>query len=699
MPAPVSDMFRFPMDFVPGALVAGRYRLKRLVGAGGMGEVWSGDDAKTGTRVAVKRLLPAAAKHHEVIARFRREAYLLGRIGSEYAAKVIDFLDDETYGLVLAMDFIDGPSLAHVLEDRTLSIEESLDLAADILHALVDLHAAKIVHRDLKPGNIIMRPLGNGRSRGTIVDFGISRLLAGADRGAGDGEVTGITRANIALGTVEYMAPEQILNSRDVTPVTDLYAVGIILFRSVKGHHAFGDRRGEELARAKLIEEAPALDTGRRDAVAEGFSAFVQRALKKRPAQRFQSAESMLEEVERLQTLAGVRRVQMDAPDTDADLDDSTTDSGKTAVKPSPLSQRETVANRGIVPAAGAPALRGAPRAQPIDSSARQPQGARPQPPQRTSNPPPSPSRDARQSRAPVQEAVPIRPAPSAEPSAITRATDPRASDPRGAFGDARASIPDAPLSQPTGRASIPEPRASMPEPRPSLPDARGSLPSLPHDSGQHARVSMPVGLVEHAPSSARTAQLAMADMPTVDRASAGLSKGTVALAVVTAFAVGVAVGLVIAPSGSSSRGVATERATSVATATAVATNATIATVEPVATVVPAPSDSVIELDDTPPTPTAHTTAKPAVTQTAKPVATLTGKLPATAWMPPTATATATGGTSGQSSSSGAAAPTSTSTSGGQTAATGGGASPPSTGAPTSTAAPPPGDFGDGMSP
>lgn len=108
-------------------------------------------------------------------------------------------------------------------------------LAADLLRALVNMHAAKIVHRDLKPGNIIMRPMPQARSRATIVDFGISRLLTAA---GGDGEVTGITRANIALGTVEYMAPEQILNSRDVTAVTDLYAIGIILFRAVKGRHA-----------------------------------------------------------------------------------------------------------------------------------------------------------------------------------------------------------------------------------------------------------------------------------------------------------------------------------------------------------------------------------------------------------------------------------------------------------------------------
>ena len=164
------------MDFVPGALVAGRFRLRRMVGSGGMGEVWSGEDVRSGHRVAVKHLLPAAAKHHEVVARFKREAFLLGRVQSEYVARVVEFLDDETYGLVLVMEFIEGPSLAHILEQRVLTLEEAVDLAADLLRALNDLHNAKIVHRDLKPGNIIMRPMAGGRHRATVVDFGISRL-------------------------------------------------------------------------------------------------------------------------------------------------------------------------------------------------------------------------------------------------------------------------------------------------------------------------------------------------------------------------------------------------------------------------------------------------------------------------------------------------------------------------------------------
>ncbi len=511
------------MDFVPGLTVAGRYRLLRMAGSGGMGEVWSAEDQQSRGRVALKRLLPAASKHHEVVARFKREAFLLGRVKSDYVARVIDFVDDESFGLILVMEFIEGPSLAHILEDRTLTVEECVDLSVDLLHALCELHDAKIVHRDLKPGNIIMRPMP-GRPRATIVDFGISRLLAT------DGEeVTGITRANIALGTVEYMAPEQILSSRDVTPVTDLYAVGIILFRAVKGHHAFGDRRGEELARAKLIEDAPPLDTGRTDVVARGLSALVARALKKKPAQRYPSAKEMLDAALELEFEA--QRA--------TDLDDTTSDGGTTAVKPSPLAAMQASQASQAAMAAHA---------------------------------------------AQAQAQAPAMPSP------------PPASP--------RASMPSMPDSGPLGGHVVSRP------PMPSMSDGlgrpadpRGSFASIPD-----VRPAPPM------------------DPPTESLGRMGVPRGTVALAVLTSFAVGAAVGLVLAPTSAPAvRAADASQCPTPSASVAVAAEApptTLATATAaVASVVPAPS--------APATATATATAKPS----------LTGKLPATAWAAATGTA------------------------------------------------------------
>jgi serine/threonine-protein kinase len=296
------------MDLSPGAVIAGRYRVDKRVGAGGMGEVWSGEHVAIGVKVAIKTLLPAAKVSHEVVARFKREAYLLGRIRSDYVARVLDFVTDDEFGLVIVMEFIEGDSLAKVLGFKRLGLEETIELGADVASALCDLHRAHVVHRDLKPGNIILQPLHGGRKRAVVVDFGVSRMIS-----AGDDEdtITGITRANMAVGTVEYMAPEQILNSRDVTGGSDCYALGAILFRAVAGHHVYGDCFDNELAHTKLTKDAPALELPRSDRIANGLKAVVARALRRRPGERYPNADEMLRELGALRDLVRASTVEL----------------------------------------------------------------------------------------------------------------------------------------------------------------------------------------------------------------------------------------------------------------------------------------------------------------------------------------------------------------------------------------------------
>jgi len=303
------------MELTPGMIIAGRYRIDSRIGAGGMGEVWAGEHLSVGSRVALKTLLPAAALNHEVVARFRREAVFLSRIRSDYVARVVDFVEDPAVGLVLVMEFIDGEPLSKILQQKTLTVEEAVELGVDIVSALRDLHYVKIIHRDLKPGNIIIQRRHDGTSRAVIVDFGVSRLVKGS---AEDEEMTGITRADMAVGTIEYMAPEQILNSRDVTPASDLYAVGAILFRAVAGHHVFGDLYDVELAKTKLTKDPAALQTGRRDRVAQGFEEIVAKALKRKPKERYDTSDRLLAE---LVALRDVMRISsIDDMDTTRDV-------------------------------------------------------------------------------------------------------------------------------------------------------------------------------------------------------------------------------------------------------------------------------------------------------------------------------------------------------------------------------------------
>src|SRR5580704_10196850 len=99
------------MELYPGAVIAGRYRVDRKIGSGGMGEVWAGENVAIGVRVALKTLLPAAAVDRQIVARFRREAHLLGRLRSERVARVVDFIEDPEVGLLLVMDYVDGEGL------------------------------------------------------------------------------------------------------------------------------------------------------------------------------------------------------------------------------------------------------------------------------------------------------------------------------------------------------------------------------------------------------------------------------------------------------------------------------------------------------------------------------------------------------------------------------------------------------------
>jgi serine/threonine-protein kinase len=275
--------------------------VSRKVAAGGMGEVWEGTHATTGIRVAMKTLLPDAATNREMALRFRREAELLARVRSDRVARVVDFVVDPAHGPVLITEFIEGRSLAEVIESDRLSIEDAVRLGIDVAQAVRELHGARIVHRDLKPANVIVQSLGGGRTRAILVDLGVSRLVATCADGEDD--LTALTKTEIIVGTFGYMAPEQILSARDVTEAADVYALGAILFRMVAGRPVFGQLSRVELLRTKLLSPAPRVRTGRADPVARGFERVVARALERDLRLRYPSMDAMLVDLTRLRLL------------------------------------------------------------------------------------------------------------------------------------------------------------------------------------------------------------------------------------------------------------------------------------------------------------------------------------------------------------------------------------------------------------
>jgi serine/threonine-protein kinase len=276
------------MEPYPGADL-GVYRIERKVGEGAFGAVWCGSHRETAERVALKVLLPAAAANPEQVSRFHREAELLALVRSPNVARIVDFLVDDTFGVVLVMELIVGELLSDLLSAGRLGTDEIVELGAQILDGVCDLHAAGIVHRDLKPNNIMLCGKPDGTRRAVIFDLGLSRLVRDAAMSESRRSLTG---AHVALGTLECMAPEQILSARDATPRSDVYSVGSILYRAMTGYYPFAAEDERDLARKKLTVETPEIAVDA-DPVREGLRAIVTLATRRRPAQRYESAEKM----------------------------------------------------------------------------------------------------------------------------------------------------------------------------------------------------------------------------------------------------------------------------------------------------------------------------------------------------------------------------------------------------------------------
>lgn len=288
----------------PGlGLQLGRFELVKQLGAGAMGEVWEARDTTGGPNVAIKVLRPEIAADDELLRRFRKEARVLARVGSPYIANYIDLNEDR--GLhYLVLELVAGGSVAGALR-RLGKLPERLALSVvgDACRALAEPHRLGIVHRDIKPDNMMFVRAGTeleAQPSGQLVklgDFGIARL---AERAGEGGTTSGATRDGAVLGTPEYMAPEQCEGAQ-VTPATDVYALGCCLFALVAGRPPFVAQDDNQMAviLQHLRESPPRLD----EVVPETSPAVADltaRCLDKDPRRRPQDAAELLAAIEEL---------------------------------------------------------------------------------------------------------------------------------------------------------------------------------------------------------------------------------------------------------------------------------------------------------------------------------------------------------------------------------------------------------------
>ena len=203
-------------QFVPGTMLAGRYRIAGLLGRGGMGEVYRADDLKLGQTVALKFLPPELTHRADLLVRFHQEVRLARQISHPNVCRVHDI--GETGGQhFLSMEYIDGENLASLLRRiGRLPSDKALELARQLCAGLAAAHDCRVLHRDLKPANVLI----DGRGQAHLVDFGVADLT---DQRRDVSEI---------VGTVGYMAPEQ-LEGRGLTTRTDVYALGLVSVRNV----------------------------------------------------------------------------------------------------------------------------------------------------------------------------------------------------------------------------------------------------------------------------------------------------------------------------------------------------------------------------------------------------------------------------------------------------------------------------------
>jgi eukaryotic-like serine/threonine-protein kinase len=274
----------------PGPRVlGGRYELGETVGVGGMAEVFRGTDTRLGRDVAVKVLRPELARDPSFQGRFRREAQAAASLDAPCIVSVFDTGEDDDGVPYIVMEHVSGRTLRDVLqEEGRLLPQRALEITADVCAALSVAHAAGIVHRDIKPANVMLTGAGDVK----VMDFGIARAAAGGSQT--------MTQTAAVIGTAAYLSPEQA-RGEHVDARSDVYSTGCLLYELITGSPPF---TGDSVVAVAYqhVREDPVPPTTYDDTLSSDVDAVVLKAMAKNPANRYQSAVEMREDLLRAAT-------------------------------------------------------------------------------------------------------------------------------------------------------------------------------------------------------------------------------------------------------------------------------------------------------------------------------------------------------------------------------------------------------------
>lgn len=290
--------------FQPDDLVSGRFKIARFIGEGGMGEVYEAEDLEIGARIALKTLRPEIAFQREIIARFRQEIQLTRLVTHANVCRTFDVFHHQVPGTAstpakdvtyFTMELLEGETLSLRLRRGSVSLEESLSLIRQMANALDAAHSVGVIHRDFKPANVILcRPRGSGpeamKIRAVVTDFGLAQNLFSGDIS------NALTRSGDVVGTLAYMAPEQ-LEGNPVTQAVDIYAFGLVIYEMVTGVRAFSTNTGFGDV-VRRLKEPPRLPRTLAPGLPELWESVILRCLEIQPGRRFGTAGEVADSLE-----------------------------------------------------------------------------------------------------------------------------------------------------------------------------------------------------------------------------------------------------------------------------------------------------------------------------------------------------------------------------------------------------------------
>jgi len=268
-------------------MLAEKYRVERVLGAGGMGIVVAARHVELNVLVAIKFLLPHVLSNQQAVTRFAREARAAVRIKSEHVARVSDVGTLESGAPYMVMEYLEGTDLASYLRSRTrLSPDKAVHFVLQACQAIAEAHQLGIVHRDLKPANLFLTRAADGSDVVKVLDFGISKNI---DPNQSHGTASMTTAAG-ALGSPTYMSPEQLTEAGEVDERTDIWALGVILYEFLVGTPPFRAENLPKLFLAILHQKTPSPQPLRPDLPAQLVSTIM-RCLEKDRSKRFANVD------------------------------------------------------------------------------------------------------------------------------------------------------------------------------------------------------------------------------------------------------------------------------------------------------------------------------------------------------------------------------------------------------------------------